>query len=90
MSKRREESRKKVIWTLEMLNDLKSCKALAIEQKSGDNPPRKPNGRKTGYMDIMKQLWNDKDKGYSHFGLTSQNLADILNVNKRKVDELSS
>ena len=39
-------------------------------------------------MDIMKQLWDDK--GYSHFGLTSQNLADILNVNKRKVDELSS
>ena len=77
--KRNNSSGQLINWTL---------KALAIKQKAGDNPPCKPNGFKMGYMDIMKQLWDDK--GYSQLGLTSQNLPDILNVNKWKVDKLSS
>ena len=38
------------------------------------NPPRMENGRKKGYMRIMKELWDDS--GFGNLGLTSQNLRD--------------
>ena len=82
MSKRRERTRKNVTWTEEMINDLRACREEALALKSSENAPRKGNGRKMGYMDIMKNLWDEK--GYSHLGFSSQNLADMSNQNKRK------
>ena len=32
------------------------------------------NGRKKGYIQVMKDLWDKK--GYEHLGLKSQNLRD--------------
>ena len=37
-----------------------------------ENPPRLENGRKKGYMRIMKELWDDS--GFGKLELTSQNL----------------
>ena len=84
MSTRRGRNPKNVVWTQDMLNDLKFCKQEAKTQKASNNPPRKADGKRMGYMDIKKKIWDKK--GYSHHGLTSQNLADMLNQNKRKVE----
>ena len=39
--------------------------------KASDDAPRKPSGRKVGYMELMHSIWNRK--GYKHFGLSPQN-----------------
>ena len=44
------EKRKKVKWTPAMINDLRTCKTKALSLINGDNPPRKANGRKIGYI----------------------------------------
>ena len=41
---------------------------------SSENPPCNENGRKRGYVDIMKELWDEM--GYVQLGLESQNLRD--------------
>ena len=41
---------------------------------NAENPPRSDNGRKQGYMKIMKDLW--EEKGYKDLGFTSQHLRD--------------
>ena len=42
-----------------MNNDLLECKRKAVLLNKSDNAPRLPNGRKNGYMQIMKELWDD-------------------------------
>ena len=71
-----------------MLNDLSRCKEEAKLAVSSADPPLKPNGRKKGYMEVMKELWDTK--GYSQLNLSSQNLVDILNQNKRKKANIAS
>ena len=46
-------------WTTEMNNTLLDCKAKAQALTNSQNPPRKENGRKKGYMAIMKELWDN-------------------------------
>ena len=39
---------------------------------ASENPPRKDDGRKRGYIKVMKQLW--EESGYQNLGLKAQNL----------------
>ena len=62
----------KVKWTVPMNNALLECKRKAKELVSSERPPCKENGRRKGYMVVMKELWDDM--GYAHLNLTSGNL----------------
>ena len=64
----------KVKWTERMNNDILECKRKAKQLASSENPPCNENGRKRGYVDIMKELWDGM--GYAQLGLKSQNLRD--------------
>ena len=64
----------KVKWTERMNNDILECKRKAKELVSSENPPCNEKGRKRGYVDIMKELWDEM--GWVQLGLKSQNLRD--------------
>ena len=64
----------KVKWTEQMNKDILECKKKAQELISSENPPCNVNGRKRGYIDVMKELWDDT--GYKNLQLKSQNLRD--------------
>ena len=72
-SEARKSSKSKVKWTERMNNDILECKKKAKELASSENPPCSENGRKRGYVDITKGLWDQM--GYV-LGLKSQNLRD--------------
>ena len=57
-----------------MNQDLLGCKEKALSLKSSSNPPCYQNGRKRGYVRILKDLW--EDLGYENLGLSAQNLPD--------------
>ena len=57
-----------------MNKDILECKKKAQEHISSENPPCNENGRKRGYIDVMKELWDDT--GYKNLQLKSQNLRD--------------
>ena len=61
-------------WTDKMNQDLLECREKALSLKSSSNPPCYQNGRKKGYMRILKELWDDV--GYVNLGLSAQNLRD--------------
>ena len=46
-------------WTDKMNQDLLECREKALSLKSSSNPPCYQNGRKKGYMRILKDLWDD-------------------------------
>ena len=71
MSKR---TTKKLKWTHQMNKDVLDCKRKALEMVESDNPPRKDDGRKKGYIELMKQLWDES--GYLYLGIKAQNLRD--------------
>ena len=64
----------KVRWTERMNSDILECKKKAKEMVSSNNPPYYTNGRKKGYIEVMKDPW--EVKGYGYLGLMSQNLRD--------------
>ena len=61
-------------WSSDMISDLLECKKRAQELASSEEPARNTNGRKKGYMKILKELWDDL--GYARLNLTCQNLRD--------------
>ena len=69
---RREGTRIK--WTEEKNDAFLQCKEKAVKLTKGDNPPRNGNGRKIGYTQLMKDMWDEL--GYGHLALSSQNLRD--------------
>ena len=69
---RREGTRIK--WTEEKNDAFLQCKEKAVKLTKGDNPPRNGNGREIGYMQLMKDMW--EELGYGHLALSSQNLRD--------------
>ncbi|PFX31281.1 Polycomb protein Scm [Stylophora pistillata] len=71
---RRQQANGRIRWNVRMNNDLLECKKRALERVKSDNAPRLNNGRKMGYMQMMKELW--EEKGYGDFALTSQNQRD--------------
>jgi len=57
------------------MNDaLLQCKEKTVKLTKGDNPSRNENGRKIGYMLLMKDMWDEL--GYGDLALSSQNLRD--------------
>ena len=64
----------KVKWTEQMNKDVLECKKKAQELVSSENPPCNENGRKRGYIEVMKELWDDIR--YKNLQLKSQNLWD--------------
>ena len=52
--------------------DILECKTRAVELTSSQNPPSNRNGRRKGYIEVMKELWDEK--GYAHLELKSPNL----------------
>ena len=64
----------KLKWTELMNDDVLECKRQALELVSSAHPPRYQNGRKKGYIQLMRELW--EEKGYGHLGLKGQNLRD--------------
>ena len=60
---------------MEQMNwDLLECKNRAKEVVGSDTSPCNENGRKKGFIDLMKQLW--EGKCYEHLGIRNQNLRD--------------
>ena len=47
-----------------MNSDILECKKKAKEMVSSNNPPYYTNGRKKGYVEVMKVLWEEKGYGY--------------------------
>ena len=58
-----------------MNSDLLECKLKAKELVNSENPPRKENGRKRGYMSIMKDLW--EERGYAELKLSEFQAAKL-------------
>ena len=54
--------------------DLLSCKREVVSLIQSNQPPLDGNGKRKGYMKIMKEVW--EAKGYVEPGLSSQNLRD--------------
>ena len=54
--------------------DVLDSKRRAMEMMSSGNPPRNENGRKRGYVEVMKRLWDEM--GYQNLGIKAQNLRD--------------
>ena len=81
----------KVKWTEQMNKDVLECKKKAQELVSSENPPCNENGRKRGYIDVMKELWDDM--GYKNLQLKSQNLrnqASLLEKIRNNGTDLST
>ena len=65
---------KRLKWTEQMNIDCLDCKRKAEELITSENSPVNENGRRKGYIKVMKELWEAKE--YEKLGLTSQNLRD--------------
>ena len=50
----------KVKWTNQMNNDVLECKRRVQELVASDSAPLNRNVRKKGYIEVMKQLWEEK------------------------------
>lgn len=74
-----------------MSEDLLECKRKAQELITSSGAPVNGNGRKKGYIEIMKNLWDAK--GYGDLGLKPQNLRDqasrLEKIQERSVDNTS-
>ena len=57
-----------------MNNLVLQCREKALKLSNSEDPPRYENGRKIGYMRLMKDFW--EELGMEHLELTSQNLRD--------------
>jgi len=64
----------KIHWTEEMNNLVLQCREKALKLLNSEDPPRYENGRKIGYMRLLKDFW--EELGMEHLELTSQNLRD--------------
>ena len=69
-----------------MNKGIMECKRQAKALTSSQNPPCNRNGRRKGYIAVMKELWDEK--GYGHLELKSQNLRDQASrLEKMELDE---
>ena len=81
------EARKpKVKWTQQMNSDVLECKRKAQGLLISENAPCNRNGRRKGYIEVMKELW--EEKGYGNLGLKSQNLRDQASRLEKNQDAL--
>ena len=64
----------RIKWNEAANSDILQCKRQAQLLVNSENPPCFDNGRRKGYMRIMKGLW--EQKGYGYLNLSEQNLRD--------------
>ena len=57
-------------WNNKTNSDLQGCKRKTQQLEASNEPPCNLNGRKKGYMKIMKELWDET--GYAYLNLTEQ------------------
>ena len=76
----------KVKWMQQMNTDALECKRKAQEPVTSGNVPLNRNGRRKGYIEVMKELW--EEKGYGNLGLISQNLRDQASRLEKNQDAL--
>ena len=57
-----------------MNDNLLICKRRPVAMKTSERLPLERNGKKKGYIKIMKALWDAK--GYGELGFSNQNLRD--------------
>ena len=82
-TRRKSNQRRK--WTEQMNTDLLSCKREALAMTQMEQPPLERNGRRKGYIKIMRGLWDVK--GYDSFGFSSQNLRDQAARLEKSLDQ---
>ena len=64
----------RIRWSEQMNSDLLECKRQALLLAKSENPPVNDNGRRKGYMELMKELLDQT--GHEDIGFTKQNLRD--------------
>ena len=64
----------RIRWLEQMNSDLLECKRQALLLAKSENPPVNDNGRRKGYMELMKELLDQT--GHEDIGFTKQNLRD--------------
>ena len=74
MPGKRQQVREKISWSRDMNIYLLECRDNAKILNGGENCPRKANGRKVGYMELMYDMFLEKFPGVN--SLTPQNLRD--------------
>ena len=62
----------RIRWSEQMNSDLLECKRQALLLAKSENPPVKDNGRRKGYMVVIKELWDQM--GHEDMEFTKQNL----------------
>lgn len=74
-------------WTQQMNSDVLECKRKAQEIIACKSAPCNNNGRKKGYIEVVKKLWDEM--GYGHIGLKGQNLQDqALRLEKNQLKRI--
>ncbi|CAB4030516.1 Hypothetical predicted protein, partial [Paramuricea clavata] len=88
MPPKTKASQKRTKWTDQMIADLVTCRALALAKHADtSNIAENVSGRRKGYMEIMKDLW--EEKGYASHRFSAQNLRDkVAQVLKNKERKL--
>ena len=70
-----------------MNNLVLQCREKALKLSNSEDPPRYENGRKIGYMRLMKDFW--EELGMEHLELTSQNLRDLAAVLDKSIGSVA-
>ena len=68
------QSKTRLKWTEAMNTKLLECKREAKDLVQSKDPSKKEDGKKQGYMAIMKQLWDHSEFG--DLNISTQNLRD--------------
>ena len=69
-----KQSKTRLKWTEAMNTKLLECKREAKHLVQSKDPPRKEDGKKQGYMAILKQLWDNSE--FADLNISTQNLRD--------------
>ena len=68
------QTKTRLKWAESMNTKLLECKRQAKVIVQSKDPPRKEDGKKQGYMAIMKQLWDNSE--FADLNISTQNLRD--------------
>ena len=68
------QSKTRLKWTEAMNTKLLECKREAKDFVQSQDPPRKADGKKHGYMAIMEQLWDNSE--FADLNFSTQNRRD--------------
>ena len=74
-------------WTDAMNRDLIKCKYKAKEMTESNNPPLKADGKQKGYMQVMKELWDEM--GYAGLNISKQNLRNQAAYVEKSLGDVS-